>query len=142
MNIEVMSRAKFIEYTKSNHRLTSAVISISSPNEGIVHISNSQNNGVVLLYRATFDDTDRADNTSLVPLDLMQAEIMAKFVKGAIDKVDKIIVHCGAGQSRSAGIAAAILKYYTNDDTSIFNNPRYTPNMLCYRMMLTALMSS
>ena len=142
MNIEVMSRAKFIEYTKSNHRLTSAVISISSPHEGIVHISNSQNNGVVLLYRATFDDTDRADNTSLVPLDLMQAEIMAKFVKGAIDKVDKIIVHCEAGQSRSAGIAAAILKYYTNDDTSIFNNPRYTPNMLCYRMMLTALMSS
>lgn len=137
-----MSRAKFIEYTKSNHRLTSAVISISSPHEGIVHISNSQNNGVVLLYRATFDDTDRADNTSLVPLDLMQAEIMAKFVKGAIDKVDKIIVHCEAGQSRSAGIAAAILKYYTNDDTSIFNNPRYTPNMLCYRMMLTALMSS
>ena len=142
MNIEVMSRAKFIEYTKSNHRLTSAVISISSPHEGIVQISNSQNNGVVLLYRATFDDTDRADNTSLVPLDLMQAEIMAKFVKGAIDKVDKIIVHCEAGQSRSAGIAAAILKYYTNDDTSIFNNPRYTPNMLCYRMMLTALMSS
>lgn len=141
MNIEVMSRAKFTEYTKSNHRLTSAVISISSPHEGIVHISNSQNNGVVLLYRATFDDTDRADNTSLVPLDLMQAELMAKFVKGAIDKVDKIIVHCRAGQSRSAGIAAAILKYYTNDDTSIFNNPRYTPNMLCYRMMLTALMS-
>ena len=141
MNIEIMSRAKFIEYTKSNHRLTSAVISISSPHEGIVHISNSQNNGVVLLYRATFDDTDRADNTSLVPLDLMQAELMAKFVKGAIDNVDKIIVHCRAGQSRSAGIAAAILKYYTNDDTSIFNNPRYTPNMLCYRMMLTALMS-
>ena len=141
MNIEVMSRAKFIEYTKSNHRLTSAVISISSPHEDIVHISNSQNNGVVLLYRATFDDTDRADNTSLVPLDLMQAELMAKFVKGAMGKVDKIIVHCGAGQSRSAGIAAAILKYYTNDDTSIFNNPRYTPNMLCYRMMLTALMS-
>ena len=94
-----MSRAKFTEYIKSNHRLTSAVISISSPHEDIIHISNSQNNGVVLLYRATFDDTDRSDNTSLVPLDLMQAELMAKFVKGAIDKVDKIIVHCGAGQA-------------------------------------------
>lgn len=58
LNIEVMSRAKFTEYIKSNHRLTSAVISISSPHEDIVHISNSQNNGVVLLYRATFDDTD------------------------------------------------------------------------------------
>lgn len=54
----------------------------------------------------------------------------------------EIIVHCDAGISRSAGIAGAILKYLTGDDTQIFDNPYYHPNMWCYRKTLNALMNN
>ena len=50
-----------------------------------------------------------------------------------------VIVHCDAGISRSAGVAAAILKYTTGDDSSIFQNGLYDPNIWCYRKTLEAL---
>lgn len=51
-----------------------------------------------------------------------------------------IIVHCDAGISRSAGVAAAIMKWSTGDDTPIFNSWHYHPNMWAYRKTLNALM--
>ena len=50
-----------------------------------------------------------------------------------------VIVHCDAGISRSAGIAAAILKHTIGDDSSIFKNGLYAPNMWCYQKTLDAL---
>lgn len=50
------------------------------------------------------------------------------------------IVHCDAGISRSSGVAAAILKAKTGDDSQIFNNPKYRPNMRCYRIVLDEFM--
>ena len=51
-----------------------------------------------------------------------------------------MIVHCDAGISRSSGVAAAILKAKTGDDSQIFNNPKYRPNMRCYRIVLDEFM--
>ena len=68
------------------------------------------------------------------------AEEIANFAKEWWNKVDQIVVHCDGGVSRSAGVAAAILKYFTGDDSEIFDNPNYYPNMLVYRMVLNALM--
>ena len=53
-----------------------------------------------------------------------------------------VIVHCDAGISRSAGVAAAILKHTTGDDSSIFQNGLYDPNLWCYRKTLFALTDS
>ena len=50
-----------------------------------------------------------------------------------------VIVHCDAWISRSAGIAAAILKHTTGDDSSIFENGLYDPNLWCYQKTLKAL---
>lgn len=65
----------------------------------------------------------------------------AYLIKRLLDKFPNtdVIVHCDAGISRSSGIAAAILKAYTNDDIIIFDNPKYRPNMLCYRTTLNEL---
>lgn len=138
VNVVVMSRKQFEEYAAKRHNHTSIVISISSFREIMVSeniIRNPQNN-IVAVYRAIFNDTDKPENG----MNSMQAIEMADFIKCNIYRVDKVIVHCGAGQSRSAGIAAAILKYFTGSDTQIFDNRRYTPNMRCYRLMLEALM--
>ena len=37
-------------------------------------------------------------------------------------------------------LAAALMKYFNGDDSPIFDNPQYCPNMRCYRMVLEALM--
>lgn len=137
MNIQVMSRKQFIEYQNESHRMSSYVISISSNNEKrppMVKNGSIGNNIKGILY-LHFDDTDNPLNS----IQNQQAYKIAIVLKENIDKVDKIIVHCGAGQSRSAGVAGAILKYYTNDDRPIFNNPKYTPNMYCYRKVLEEL---
>ena len=139
MKLEVMSRKKFEEYTKLNHRMTSLVISISSFNEEPPRITNNTGNNILSVLSIHFNDTaDPSPNA--YGISRAQAITIANFVKTGIDLADKIIVHCGAGQSRSAGVAAAILKYYTGSDSDIYDNPKYTPNNLCYRKVLEALM--
>ena len=57
---------------------------------------------------------------------------------------EAVICHCDAGQSRSAGAAAAISKFFTGDDSfyfrsGLYRGPKYTPNRLIYRSVLEAL---
>lgn len=51
---------------------------------------------------------------------------------------DKVVVHCDAGISRSAGVAAAIAKAITGSDEVIFKDNRYIPNRYIYRKLLNA----
>lgn len=51
-------------------------------------------------------------------------------------EAEDIIVHCTAGKSRSAAVAAALSKVLLGNDESIFGNKRFTPNMRVYRMVL------
>lgn len=48
-----------------------------------------------------------------------------------------IVIHCYAGVSRSAAIAAALSKHYNGSDKMFFQ--RYTPNALVYRKLLNVL---
>ena len=139
MDLEVMSRRDFEKYSQQNHKITSIVVSISSVGEHRPTIADNPDNGILGVLSLNFNDTANPD-PSAYGICWVQALQIAQFIKHSKDMADKIIVHCGAGQSRSAGVAAAILKYYTGDDTPIYNNPRYTPNNLCYRNVLEALM--
>lgn len=61
------------------------------------------------------------------------------FVESLYDlDIDTLIIHCHAGVSRSSAVAAAITKYYTNDDSMYFNSDRYAPNMTVYYKILKA----
>lgn len=67
----------------------------------------------------------------------------AKKIKEFVDKlysldIDLLIIHCRAGQSRSAGVAAALSQVIYGDDSEFFNNPRYTVNMTVYYKVLKA----
>lgn len=134
VNVLVMSRKEAERYSHGPHYEESAVISISTPDEQYdMNIYGSIYNGIKRILRLSFDDVD---NGSLAMAEGDAASI-AEFVEKNKDKT--IIVHCDAGISRSAGIAAAIMKHYNGDDTPIFNSRLYCPNMLCYRMVLEKL---
>ena len=134
VNVLVMSRKEAERYSHSPHDEESAVISISTPDEHYdMNIYSSIYNGIKRILRLSFDDVD---NGSFAMTEGDAASI-AEFVEENKDKT--IIVHCDAGISRSAGIAAAIMKHYNGDDTPIFNSRLYCPNMLCYRMVLEKL---
>lgn len=71
--------------------------------------------------------------------DLCQVTDAAKVVDLAeahLEEAKEIIIHCTAGRSRSAAVAAALHKVLNGSDEPIFGNNRYSPNMRVYRMVL------
>ena len=65
------------------------------------------------------------------------AERIATFVKTLSKDIEGIFVHCEAGVSRSAGVAAALDEYFQNDASRWFQ--RLRPNPLVYHRMQDAL---
>lgn len=135
----VMSRARAKKFSFQPHDFTSVIISITDIDKELNNLIVNTNNGIKSVLQVQFDDYDQGEPNCITEKD---AEKIAEFVKRTADKVDTVIVHCEAGISRSAGVAAAISKYLFNDDTAIFNNRQYCPNMTCYRYVLNALFMS
>ncbi|MCR4643830.1 MAG: hypothetical protein K5695_00270 [Oscillospiraceae bacterium] len=73
---------------------------------------------------------------------LPDADGLAKFILDAAVHRRDILCQCEYGKSRSAGCAAAILEYYSQNGKCIFSDPRYYPNHLVYDEVLRALRSS
>jgi predicted protein tyrosine phosphatase len=66
--------------------------------------------------------------------DIEHARAIWAFVELHRDDIERIVVHCDAGLSRSPAVAAAISKCLTGDDAEFFR--RYHPNMRVYRILL------
>lgn len=64
------------------------------------------------------------------------AKQIVEFCRRNEDKINKLYIHCYAGISRSSAVAAAISKYYFNDDSKWFATR--IPNMRVYRLILNA----
>ena len=111
-----------------------AIISINNMGDEEVHFHNSDNLVGVLSLR--FDDVTGSEDFKMEESD---GEKIRIFLSAVLPEIDRLIVHCEYGVSRSAGIAAAILKAVTGSDLEIFNNPKYVPNMHCYRITFNAL---
>ena len=135
MFIQVMSRVSAVEYSCRSHDEASAVISISDYDKNSPTLENNPGNGIVAHLKLKFDDVERGEANCITERDALK---IVSFVRGYAIVSNKLIVHCEAGVSRSAGTAAAIMKAINGSDWDIFDNPRYVPNMTCYRMVLDA----
>jgi len=125
------------------------VISINCPGEPPAKIrSNRAQLGRVNLF---FWDLDKlpesgtvryhgsdTEFSSILEKDLCQPTDAVKIVDlvEAHPEAKQIVVHCTAGKSRSAAVAAALHKVLNGSDAPIFDNKRYSPNMRVYRMVL------
>ena len=68
-----------------------------------------------------------------------QAEQVAAFVKSISGKAETLICQCEFGQSRSAGLAAAIRQFLHGDGIEIFADNNYFPNKMVYKKTIAAL---
>jgi len=130
--IIVKGRIPAREVCQTWHEGPLAVISINGPDQTPNPLGDNPLVGPVLTL--FFADSDEADGMSRA-----DAQKVAAFVHG-LPAGQALLVHCGAGVSRSAGVAAAIDKWETGDDMDWFRDRR--PNMRCYRYVLEALMTA
>lgn len=141
MKVEVMNRSTAEARSEIERHEDKIVISIYTPTDTPAAIDRNNPTIIDVLQLAFVDsddtDKDRFDWTWI--FSYQQAYKIFKFIEKWKDKVDRIWIHCDGGVSRSAGVGAAILKAYTNDDSQIFGNPNYYPNMLVYRRTLKVL---
>ena len=106
----VMNRANAKKFSYQQHDEKIAIISITDPEAAYNNFNRDSQNGIIAILPMKFADVNRGDKDCIT---MEQAKKIANFVKRYIEQVDTFLVHCEAGQSRSAGCAAAILKWST-----------------------------
>ena len=79
------------------------------------------------------------DTTESIGISIADAVQIKNFVSQELAKgIKHLVVHCDAGVSRSAGVAAAVLKATGQDESKILENPNYFINARCYAYVLMA----
>ena len=118
--------------------IKSILISITSMDGVFAEVDDSLFEKVL---RLRFDDIDKITRDFTV-ISSDQALQVVNLTKWANEQSEdfQIVVNCDAGRSRSPGVAAAIAKFFLDDDTMYF--VKYTPNMFVYRKILKALEKS
>lgn len=134
MLYEIMNCADASEATCEAEAPTTAIISITD--YGDEKNTFCRREWVKGILELQFNDEEAGGHRCITP---QQAEEIADFVLRVHKQVERIIVHCEFGQSRSAGVTAAIRMFFEGNDGGIFKNPDYSPNRTCYRYVLGAL---
>ena len=143
--IMILSRPEAVFYSEGRHSRPAVMISISDPFETYTEAPFiSRENGIRAILPLAFCDAEKPGPDVYGRLagaeDLMQREDAIQ-IRELLDRYPEhdIIVHCDAGMSRSAGVAAAIVKAAGGDPSGIFDSPYYDPNRYCYRLLLGIL---
>lgn len=132
MNIKVISRQKAEEMFPLNGEQDIKVNIISIYSKGSTPAKIKAKGDILFLQ---FDDSEKVNEGGMSK---EQADKIAEFVSNIRHKEYTLYVHCDAGVSRSAGVASAIMYCVNGDDSEIFDNGKYVPNMLCYRQVIKA----
>ena len=141
IDIRILNRKEAKKFSCESHDFKTAIISITDTDKADVIFEKNEVNGIRAVLRLKFDDVER-DYKNEHCITKEDAENIVKFVNKNKNKVDKFIVHCEAGVSRSAGVGAAIMKALNGDDWDVFKNPLKCPNMKCYRTVLNAFIDA
>ena len=144
-DIMILSRPEAIFYCEGKHGRQSIMISISDPFETYDDAPFiTQDNNIQEILPLSFCDAEGPGPDVYGRMagekDLMQIQDAQRIQKLLRRHPDcDIIVHCDAGMSRSAGVAAAIVEAAGGDRSRIFSSPYYQPNLHCYGVLLRVL---
>ena len=79
--------------------------------------------------------SDTTDKKQVNAITIEQAREIINFVKGLSINIQDLYISCSAGESRSPGIAAGILRMCGRNDKDVWDNPFYVPNSLVYQTL-------
>lgn len=130
MNILILNKyqAEKFEPTEKTVMISITDPEIDKPN--IKHLDKFMD----ILY-LKFSDIDDNVAFGCVQMNDEQALKILRFVQQYYLQIDTLVIHCMAGISRSAGVAAALSDILGIGSKSIFNGP-YIPNRYIYRKLL------
>ena len=126
-----------------------AIISITDPDRGVPAFKPNENR-LGILHLQFYDLEDISDQMSLKDAAEYisqfghglfkdeQADEIVDFVEAIRDKAKGILVHCEAGVSRSAAVAAVIELVLNGSNERVFQDRRYSPNQYVYGKLLKA----
>lgn len=140
MKVVVVNQHTAEELCKNEHKKSSIMISISSTYADKPNVFCSNKNNIVDILELKFNDTE-STNPTYNGIKQEHAKQIKEFVNKYKDNntIELLTVHCFLGQSRSVGVAAAIMEYLHIDNSILLNNKTYNPNMLCYNTVLNEL---
>lgn len=144
MLYKIMSRAQVGRYSQQRHDKRSIVVSICSTwDRELARISCTDVNNIVDVLHVQADDTDARVSAGYGGrgglMTSRAAREIAQFATKHHDHVDMIVVHCDGGVSRTAGVAAALMRWFEGDEYAVFRSRVRRPNMWCYNLVLDAL---
>ncbi len=147
MTVTICSRTQIEERIANNSLQNSAVISFSDPKGGrrgeeygpVDFGDSCPRVFFVCLYDLDPDALERFGYT--MESYFCEVDEVAKFIHQAIEDGVEIVCQCEYGQSRSAGLAAAILEHYDRRGIEIFRDYRYYPNQLIFNKAYEAMTS-
>ena len=135
--LSALFATKVPEWVQKKHiKVPYIMIRITSPDSDFLEVQNAELQKDVLFLK--FYDLDKPlgnDKYDRFLFTGKQANQIIDFVQEYKD-VGLIIIHCDAGVSRSAGVAAALSKIINGSDFEFFNSGLYRPNMRVYRFIL------
>lgn len=138
MKVLFCNREEAEEFSSRAYLERFAVISITDPGSKPARLRETAE--CVGILRLEFHDLDRPidgldDYKLFMPDDARQ---IADFVRGVKSKIGTLLIHCEAGISRSASVAAAVLdaEHRLAESQRLFQ--RAIPNRRVYRMVLDA----
>lgn len=135
MKIKIMNRKEARRISFSDQEESTIIISITDID--MPDNTFNRTGWLKAVLKLKFDDEEQGHPNCITEEDTSQ---ISAFIKEWKEKVNRIIVHCDAGRSRSAGVGAAIMKFLNDDDMPVFESNKFCPNMTCYRKTLNALM--
>jgi predicted protein tyrosine phosphatase len=121
----------------SPHEVPHVIISITSSPDDVARLRHSPACRGVL--RLSFPDAEMASD-GFAEGELFSREHATRvwdFVLQHRPEIERIVVHCDAGVSRSSAVAAALARVFNGNDAEFFGG-RYRPNMRVYRTLLEA----
>lgn len=133
--------AEAVARTLREQNRAGAFLSIHGTDEEVPDLSTPGGSSCYLC----FDDVEDDSVLGCTPMRDAQATLAANFLEDlATSDTTTLTVHCSAGISRSAGVAAAIhdalgWPIANARDSDVFRDGKFAPNMHCYRTMLRAL---
>lgn len=115
MKITILCELAAIQYSKEISN-KSIFVSITCPNED--NVKFAKNDNILDVINLKFNDLDEDYEINGVVLEKPSQEDMnglKDFVDKYKDDVDEIVIHCGAGASRSPGLGKALIDYLNDD---------------------------